>query len=276
MRLLLIVSIALAFPASVRSQQTADPDSTGFTIVYPAGCPVFVGGVVAGSPGDRAGMRGGDRLLAVNGTPVIDGPQAGRLLWPGSPAGVTLTLLRDGKEIEVIAGREKQSTILARVGQRAVSGVIVPNDTTQAEVDRMLSFDGQRYVARVFPTHYPADPELYYAGFEIFLLRDPTQAAVGGIEQGPAAKAGVHWGDVILAANDVPVAGKTPAELEQMFSAPKPMPMRLKIDRLGTVRTFEFRLEKASDVARQSGRRLVDGHLVPSGIADTDVHCFLK
>lgn len=86
----------------------------------------------------------------------------------------------------------------------------------------MLAFDGRRLVARVFPTHYPASPEVFYAGLELFVLRDPTQVTVGGIQDGPASKAGIHWGDVLISVNEVPLAGKTPCELEQIFTATQP------------------------------------------------------
>jgi hypothetical protein len=140
----------------------------------------------------------------------------------------------------------------------------------------MLAFDGRRYVARVFPTHYPAASELFYAGFEIFVLRDPTQVTVGGMEEGPASKAGVHWGDVLISVNEVPVAGKTPSELEQMFSDTRPVRMHLQVDRLGSVKTFEFPIETAAEIARKNGNRFVDSHLVPIWATDQDLHCFLK
>ena len=68
----------------------------------------------------------------------------------------------------------------------------------------MLAFDDRRSVARVFPTHYPSNPGLFDAGFEIFGLRDPTQVMVGGIEEGPASKAGLHWGDVLISGERSP------------------------------------------------------------------------
>jgi len=139
---------------------------------------------------------------------------------------------------------EKRSSIVARTGKKILSGAIVPPDTTQEEVDRMLSFDGHRYTARVFPTHYPAQPGLFYAGFEIFVLHDPVEITVGGIEDGPAARVGVHWGDVLLSVNGTSVSGKTPSELESLFSATRLSTMRLEIDRLGSRKTFEMQLEK--------------------------------
>jgi S1-C subfamily serine protease len=275
MRMLFLVSVALALCASGRAQQVADPYSTGMILLSPDGCPVFVGGVVANSPAERAGILAGDRVLAVDGTHVTSGGQAATLIRSNSPARVTLRLLRGGKEIEAVSERERRSWIFARNGQKTISGAVVPSDTTQAEVDRMLAFDDRRLAARVFPTHYPANPELFYPGSEVFVLRDPAQVTVGGIEKGPASKAGVHWGDVLLFVNGVPIAGRTPTELERMLSATQPAPMRLLIDRLGWVKTLEFRLEKASEIARRNGERFAEGRPVPAWADGGDLHCFL-
>ncbi len=268
--------LVLIIGGSAQAQPAADPLSTGMALNSTQGCPVIVAGVVAGSPAGRAGIRSGDRLVAVDGTRITGGDQAARLMRSNPDAAVSLTLMRLDREIRLTVEREKRSAIYQRVGQKVMSGAIVPADTVQAEVDRMLAFDGRRYVARVFPTHYPADPERYYGGFEIFVLRDPAQVAVGGVEQGPATAAGVHWGDILVAANDVAVEGKTPAGLEQMFSASRALPMRLRIDRLGAAKTFEFQLQRADEVARRNGKRFVSGQLVPIGIADQDLPCFLK
>lgn len=272
-RILLAGSIVLGVAAALVAQQPADPYSTGITLLSGKGCPVFIGGVSSGSPAERAGIHPGDRLMAVGGVRVREPGEAGRLLRSSAPTPVALTISHGGKEIEVTSEFEKRSSILAKNGMKALSGAIVPLDTTQAEVDRMLAFDGQRCLARVFPTHYPARPELFYAGFEIFVLRDPPQVTVGGIEDGPASKAGLHWGDVLLSVNDTPVAGKTPSELEQLFSATRPATMHLQIDRLGSSRTFEIHLEKAGDVARRNGKRFVDDQIVPIWATDTDLPC---
>jgi C-terminal processing protease CtpA/Prc len=277
MRVLLLVAIALVLFASASAQQGVDPYSTGITLLSGDGCPVFVGDVIAGSPAEHAGIRAGDRVLAVDGTLVRDLSQAGRLFRSNTPTTVTVRLLRGEKEIEVVSEREKRSSFyIDKAGQKIISGLLVPADTTQAEVDRMLAFDGRRYVARVFPTHYPANSELFCAGFEIFVLRDPAQVTVGGIEEGPASRAGVHWGDVLVSVNGVPVAGKTPSELEQMFSVTQPAPMRLQIDRLGAVKRLEFDLEKAREIARQNGKRFANSNVAPIWVTDQDLHCFPK
>lgn len=253
-----------------------DPYSLGVDLLGQKGCPIFIGNVISGSPAERAGIHPGDQVLAVNGAPVQDIRQAAKLIHSNGPAPVTLRLKSDGKILEMIVGPEKRSAIFARNGKKIVSGAIVPEDTTQAEVDRMVNFDGRRLVARVFPTHYPADPEIYYPGFEIFVLRTPARAAVGGIEDGPASRAGIHWGDVLISVNGAPVAGKTPSELEQMFSQARPALMRLRIDRMGEIETFDIHLEKAEDVARQNGKRLVGDNVVPAWVSDHYLHCFVN
>ena len=49
-------------------------------------------------------------------------------------------------------------------------------------------------LTRAFPGHYPANEQLYYPGFEVFIWDKGNQVTVGGIEDGPASRAGVRWG----------------------------------------------------------------------------------
>jgi hypothetical protein len=79
---------------------------------------------------------------------------------------------------------------------------------------------GDKKVSKV--GHYPDDMELYYPGFEVFVWDAPTSIMVGGIEVGPAKKAGIHlwrlrgigeWGSPV---------GKSVAELEHSSAAAFP------------------------------------------------------
>jgi predicted metalloprotease with PDZ domain len=259
------------------AQSLSDPYSTGAAFVSSQGCPIFLLAPAKGSPAERAGIRGGDRLAAVNGTRVTSLDHARKLVQSAAPVAVTVRVIRGNEEVEIFCQRERQSAILARIGKKITSGgLIVPQDTTQAEVDRDLALDWNRLVGRVFRrTHYPADPNLFYPGFELFLLRDPAEVMVGGIEDGPGSKAGVHYGDVVISVNGTSVAGKSSAELEALFSSAQASVMHLRVDRAGTIRNFDFMLERASDVAAQNGQRLVAGGVVPLGVRDEDLHCFV-
>ena len=106
MRVLFMVS-AVVLGALACARQVADPYSTGITLLSANGCPVFVGGVVGGSPAERAGIHTGDRVLTVDGTPVRDANQAARLFQSNSPTTVSLMLLRGDKEIKLVSERGK-------------------------------------------------------------------------------------------------------------------------------------------------------------------------
>lgn len=131
-------------------------------------------------------------------------------------------------------------------------------------------------VHHVFPMHYPLNTDLYYGGFEILILEGLPQVFVGGLERGPAFRAGIHNADAILSVNGLDPAGRSRDELEALFSSPQPKSLRLVVDRVTTTKTIEFQLEKASDVLKENHRRLVGGILVPDGIADEDLHCITE
>ena len=65
---------------------------------------VLVSGVSPGSPADRAGIKTGDVITAINGQSTNDGNDL-RNRIASTPPGteVTLTLMRDGKERQVKA-----------------------------------------------------------------------------------------------------------------------------------------------------------------------------
>lgn len=66
-----------------------------------------VGGVLPGSPAERAGILEGDRIVAVNGEEIWRWPDLEDKLDTPGPAEVTLSVERDGKRIDVALAREK-------------------------------------------------------------------------------------------------------------------------------------------------------------------------
>jgi predicted metalloprotease with PDZ domain len=261
------------------AQERPDPYSTGVLIAIGAmePCPIFIGGVTANSPAEQAGVGSGDRLLEVDGKEVqgMPPPEVVKLLQWDQPGQVTLKLWHMGKEYEALIQREKLSSILAAAGMKEAGGRLVPLDTTDAEVKRMMEMEPEPppTVHRVFPLHYPLNTHLYYGGFEILILEHPPRVAVGGLEHGPAFRAGIHLGDVILSVNGVNPVGESREELEALFSSNQPKSLTLVVDRVTTTKTIEFQLEMASEVLKENHRRLVNGILLPDGMADEDLHC---
>ncbi len=268
--------------STVSVQNAPDTYTIGASIIIGSkkSCPIFIGGVAAKSPAESASIRPGDRILAVDGKDVkgMQVPQVAKLIRSDRPGNVALKLWREGKEFEAVVPRQKFSAILAGEGKKRAGPFLVPLDTTELEVKRMMETENEQrpIVGRAFPLHYPLNADLYYCGFEIFIYAHPPQVAVGGLEQGAASRAGIHPGDVILSVNGVGPAGKSPEELEALFSSTRPKSVRLVVDRVAVTKTLEFQLEKASDVLKENHRRLVNGTLVPDGLADEDVPCFTE
>lgn len=272
-------AVCCAFGMSLLHAQTsADPYSIGVDIWPPVknGCPMVIGSVGVKSPAERAGIRAGDRLLAVDGKDMkgMSLGQVGQALRSDQPGAVALDLWRGGKNYRIVVQRERRSAILAAEGKKTLGSFVVPVDTTEAEVKRMAEAEARPIAGRVFPLHYPASTELYYGGFEVFVFTNPAQVVVGGLEQGPAAKAGIHQADVILSVDGVDPRGKSTQELEAFFSGTHPRTTRLVVDRVGTTKTLEYKLEKASDVLAENHLRMVNGTLIPDGLADEDIPCY--
>lgn len=236
----------------------------------------MVRGVTAGSPAATAGIAPGDRVLAIDDADAerMNGVEASRRIRGEGAGNVSLKLSRAGRPYTVRVGRERLSALVAREGMKVVAGNIVPLDTSEAEIRHMAEFDGRRIVFRVFPQHYASDPGAYGAGFEVFVLRDPDAVVVGGVEKGPASRAGLHWGDRILSVNGQDPKGRTLQALEQMFSSAQPQSLRLTVERDGRVRTLSLRLEKTEALLAANGLRLAQGQVIPIGLADDDVRCF--
>ena len=53
---------------------------------------IMVGGVTDGGPADRAGLRPGDRVVAVDGDEITDLPQLWRRVWSAGTAGARVRM----------------------------------------------------------------------------------------------------------------------------------------------------------------------------------------
>jgi serine protease Do len=148
--------------------------------VFPGDKGAIVDDVAPGSPADEAGVRKGDRLLAVGRreTNAVYREDLPEIRWaladlaPGEPA--PLLLERDGRSIEV---------------------EVEPEDDAGAEDD---AFDAARWNATFRAIREDTVPELAFFR--------PRGAYVLGVRfPGNAAEAGLREGDVVLAVDRRPV-----------------------------------------------------------------------
>lgn len=255
--------------------ETPDPYVIGLSVRGGGSCPLIVWGLIQGSPAQVAGVKVGDHLLSIDGLPTnqMDARQASQRIQSTAPGVVRLNLAHGLHSYAVSITRDRRATVIERAGYKADRGMVVPKDTTAAEVTAMESFDETRVLSHVFPLHYPYDLECYTGAFELFMLRDPAEVTVGGIEPGPAARAGLHWGDRILEVGDVALTGKTQAQLESLFCTQTSQNVELVVLRGETTRRISFTTSKTADILRSNGVMLMGSSLVPVGVAAEDVKC---
>ena len=280
--------VVLVFVASVslsHGQQSQPDYVTGVEIHgVSAACPkgtVFIGRVAPKSPADVAGIHAGDLLLAINNEPVRDFRDAVTRIRATGPDPVILQVRRDGTVLTFTVRREPRDVVLGREGLRMLDGFVVGTDYTSADIAELRRLNAeldsaakQNDFVNVFPGHYPKDKSLYYPGFEIFDWNEGMQVHVGGIEEGPAKKAGVRWGDRIISVNGQSVQGKSLAQLESLFSSSDRAMMRLVVERTGVVKSFTFPLARAADVLQENGWRMVEGKMIPLWLPDEHLKCF--
>lgn len=281
---LICLAILCCLPgAFVQAQELgAEEYVTGMTVVgkpsSDSTCPPIVWVVKPDTPAAKAGIQPGDRLLAIDGHRGIDVVEARPLLRTKDPKPSTIELDGAHGSYSVTVGRIKASVLYEREGWKVgPDGGLYPKNATEAEMRRVSKINAEPPASeKVFPVgHCPANLELYYPGFEIFVWKEPQAMTVGGIEDGPARKAGVHYGDAIVSVNGVNPRGKSIAELERLFSGPKPARMTLVIDRDGATNMFTFELAKASDVAEANHKRMYEDRMIPSVITAAYLHCWV-
>lgn len=235
-KLLLIAAFLFFTSAESLSQQTATQQYRIGVDVYSGtkpSCPVFIGRVLRDSPAAKAELQPGDQMIAVDGAEITDVQMASQHLSSAKAKPVTLTLRRDDKPLTVTVQREENVTLLRNDGWKILpDGSTVKADATDAEIKYLL--DEKAFMGAIFGSpdhayavafpdkHYPLNKELYYPGFEVFILEKGNHIVVGGIEDGPASRAGIRWGDRIVAVNSVDPQGRSTAEIESLLSSTKP------------------------------------------------------
>ena len=216
---------------------------------------MFVGNVAPKSPAASVGLEPGDQLLAINRDAVRDFRDAANRIVSTVPDPVVLTIRRSQSVRTISVSRERSELIWSRIGVRLLDdGFLVGTDYTDADIAEMRRLNkeldqvaSRKDFVNIFPGHYPADKNLYYPGFELFVWDQGQQVHVGGIEDGPAKESGLRWGDRIVSVNGQDPSGKSARELEVLFTSSGPVTMHLRVERLGIEKPLTFQLARATD-----------------------------
>jgi serine protease Do len=151
----------------------------------------LVADVVSGAPAEAAGLRVGDAILSVDGSPVADSRDLSLRIARVKPGEtVTVSVWRDGakQDIDVTLGTLPSNDELAAV---------MPSD------------DG--------PDAGPQTSSLEEFGLEVGRADDEESVVVTGVDpNSQAAERGIQTGDTILWVDNLPVT--SPAEVEKVIA----------------------------------------------------------
>ncbi|HXH02872.1 MAG TPA: DegQ family serine endoprotease [Candidatus Competibacteraceae bacterium] len=180
----------------VMIQEVTGELAQSFGLDRPRGA--LVGQVLEDSPAAKAGVQVGDIILAFNGQPVTSSgelpPLVGRVR-PGNKS--QLTLFRGGKEMTLEVTIEE----LPDSPKQAAAGGTMP------QANRL----------KITVAEVPTEQ------------RQDGGVAVSKVEDGPAARAGIQVGDIILRLNNKPVNSVTEFNaLVKELPTGKPVPVLIK------------------------------------------------
>lgn len=114
-----------------------DPLHTMGVEPYRPDVPAIIETVNLGSPGSLAGMKPGDKVLAVDGKPIADWYQFVEIIQPHPGKTFTLTVERDKKPMQIRVTPEAKTVMGGGVRQIGVIGVMVH----QPELPAWMKFD---------------------------------------------------------------------------------------------------------------------------------------
>lgn len=120
-----------------REDPPAGQGATGIAISEAYLSSIEIGDIEAGSPADAAGWQSGDEIVAVEGVPIESVAQVNALLAASSDGQSSVTMERDGAEIE--------TTVELRDAAIRVTGVGSDSPASEALLypgDRIVSIDG--------------------------------------------------------------------------------------------------------------------------------------
>ena len=180
---------------------------------------VLVSDVSAGGPAEKAGMKGGDVILEINGKKVNDPNELRNTVAAISPGTeVTVTFARDGAE------------------QQAKAKL----DDLDIDAPRAAAQGGEQGAPALGVGVVPLTPDLVE---ELGLRRGTQGVVIQSVDpNGPAAEAGLRPGDVIQEVNQQPV--RTPPEMRAALQRSGGRPPLLLVNRRGQTQYVSVRLAR--------------------------------
>ena len=239
--------------------------------VYRFDEPPEIISVETGSPADKAGVRGGDRIVALDGKDVVGRDVIlAQLLVPGRKLPVRIA--RDGREqgLTVLVakrpdgfGDECTDLDLALAPMRAPMGAHAQEGGRAFTLVRPVTPRPAAPAAPAVPATPPAPPVWTFdgpppvaissfssivAGAQLTTLTDDFKELTGAdagvlvqrvLPETPAATAGLKGGDVIVEAGDRPVVNSR--MLQRLIGDSEERALKLKVVRKGKTRTAWLR-----------------------------------